>query len=448
MSHAPRFHDYLHDLFRHAKSFGADAADGLVVESAGLHAAMRQGVLSDLERSETTEIGLRVFVGKRQACLATTDLAPAQFPALAERAVSMARMAPEDPYAGPAESGQTAINPPALDLADPAELPAEALIDAARTMDAAASAHPQITNVEEASASANRTRFLLATSNGFSGGYETTAHSRVLQAIAGTGTGMVRDYDFAQSVYAADLRAAEDVAKGAIERTVSRLDARKLPTPGAVPVVFAPRVARGLVGNFLGAISGAAIARKSSFLLDALGKEIFSPAVTIVEDPHIRRGLRSKPFDGEGLPTLRRNLVDRGRLTTWMMNCAAARQLGMASTGHASRGAGGVPGITAHNIALQPGTLSPEALIADIASGFYVTETMGFGVNTMTGDFSQGAAGFWIEKGSITFPVHEMTIAGNLTGMFRALVPANDFTVRYGIDSPTLRVDGMTVAGA
>lgn len=441
------FPELLATLLSHARMAGADSADALVAESRSVQAALRQGALSDLERSETTEIGLRVLVGQQQASLATTDLNPKHFATLAQKAVSMAKVAPPDPYAGLPDKTQLATRFPDLDLYDAHERAAEVLIDAAREMDALARANPTISNVEEAGASTGSGLFHYAASNGFSGGYHTSSHGMSLVTIAGEGTSMVRDYGFSSAIHASDLRSPASVASEAIERTISRLGARKMPT-GAVPVVFAPRIARSLVSTLLSAITGSAIARKSSFLIDALNTDIFSKAVTIVDDPHMQRGLRSKPFDGEGLACARHNIIDQGRLTTWLLNTASAKQLGLNSTGHATRGAGGVPGIGANNVAMLAGTLSPQDLIGDIQSGFYVTETMGFGVNTLTGDYSQGAAGFWIEKGQISFPVHEMTIAGNLSSMFKALIPANDLEYRYGIDAPTVRIDGMMVAGA
>lgn len=441
------FPELLANLLSHARMAGADSADALVAESRSVQTALRQGALTDLERSETAEIGLRVLVGQQQASLASTDLNPKHFATLAEKAVSMAKSAPADPYAGLPDKAMLATRFPDLDLHDGNERPAESLIEAAREMDALARANPDISNVEEASASTGFGLFHYAATNGFSGGYRSSSHGISLVTIAGKDTTMVRDYGFSSAIHASDLRSPASVASEAIERTISRLGARKMPT-GAVPVVFAPRIARSLVSTLLSAITGTAIARKSSFLIDALNTEIFSKAVTIVDDPHMKRGLRSKPFDGEGLACTRRSIIDQGRLTTWLLNTASAKQLGLHSTGHATRGAGGVPGIGANNVAMLAGTLSPQDLIGDIQSGFYVTETMGFGVNTLTGDYSQGAAGFWIEKGQIAFPVHEMTIAGNLASMFKALIPANDLEYRYGIDAPTVRIDGMMVAGA
>jgi PmbA protein len=287
----------------------------------------------------------------------------------------------------------------------------------------------------------------LAASNGFAGGYAGSSHGVSVSVIGGSGTRMERDYDFASAVYAADLRDPAEIGQSAGERTVKRLGARKMAT-GRVPVVFDPRVARSFISHLLGAISGPSIARGTSFLKDKLGQRLFPEAITITEDPHRQRGHRSKPFDAEGLPNRRRALVDKGVLTTWLLDLRSARQLGMHSTGHAARGTSSPPGPAATNIWIEPGAMSQGELIAHIKNGFYVTELMGMGVNGLTGDYSRGAAGFWIENGEIAFPVSEMTVAGNLNDMFARVVAANDLEFRVGADSPTLRIDDLTVAGS
>lgn len=439
--------DHLDALLKKAKALGADAADGVYVESMRVNAAVRFGAVSDLERSENSELGLRVLVGKKQASLSSNLVDPSQFENMAERAVAMARLAPEDPFTGLAEPADFAKTIPDLDLFDAAEVPAQQLVEAAKTMEAVARSDANITNVENVSASWGMGGFAFMTSNGFKGGYRSTSHGLSIETVAGQGTDMVRDYEWAHTRFARDLMRPEMVAARAAARTISRLGARKMGT-AKIPVVFSPRVAGGLLHAFLSAINGQAVARKSSFLQDALGTEIFAPHITIRDEPHVPRGLRSHPFDGEGLGCTDHTLIDKGRLNGWLLNLSAAKQLGLKSTGHAARGTGGVPGISASNVTLENGTLSPQQILADIPQGFYVTETMGFGVNTLTGDFSQGAAGFWIEKGQIAFAVHEMTIAGNLRNMFKSMIPANDLERRYGIDAPTLRVEGMTVAGS
>jgi PmbA protein len=265
--------------------------------------------------------------------------------------------------------------------------------------------------------------------------------------IAGEGTAMERDYDYATSRFGKDLEAPDVVGKRAAERAVKRLNPRKAKTQAA-PVIFDPRVAPSLLGHFAGAISGAAIARGVSFLKDRLNSEVFRSDIIIVDDPHRRRGLRSKPFDGEGVANGRKVIIENGRLTTWFLDSASARQLGLQTTGHAARGTGGPPSPSPTNLYMAAGAYSPKELMSDVREGFYVTELIGMGVNGVTGDYSRGAAGFWIEKGEIAYPVSEVTIAGNLKEMYLNLTPANDLVFRYGTDAPTLRVDGMTIAGA
>jgi PmbA protein len=286
----------------------------------------------------------------------------------------------------------------------------------------------------------------MAATNGFAQTYSVSGSSFSASVLAGQGTDMERDYDYATAVYFADLPSPASIGKSAGERAVKRLGARKMKTTH-VPVVYDPRASGGLVRHLTGAINGASIARGSSFLKDSMGEAVFAPGIRIIDDPLRPRGLRSKPFDGEGLATRTKPLIDDGRLVTWVLDLASARQLGLASTGNASRGTGSPPSPATTNTYLEAGKATPEELIADIEEGFYVTELIGMGINGITGDYSRGASGFWIEKGKITFPVSEMTIAGNLKDMFKAMVPANDLVFRYGTDAPTIRIDGMTVAG-
>ncbi|MBB6249670.1 TldD/PmbA family protein [Nitrospirillum iridis] len=436
----------LDDLLTLARKAGADAADALLVDSAAMSMSQRLGKPEEVQRAESGDLGLRVFVGKRQAIVSSSDRSSALLKELAERAVAMARLVPEDGYCGLADPESLARDWPDLDLCDSAEPVAEDLLAQIAELEETALAVPGVSNSEGADAGWSRSTVTLAASNGFSGGYSVSRRSLSVSVLAGSGTGMERDYDYHSTVYAADLESPVTIGRRAGERVVARLNPRKVATQ-AVPVVFDPRVAGGLLGHLTGAISGAAIARGTSFLKDKMGQAIFAPGITIVDDPHIRRGLRSKPFDAEGQPGQRRNLIDGGVLTTWLMDLRSARQLGLASTGHASRGTGGPPGPGATNVYLTPGTETPEQLIADIGQGFYVTSLMGSGVNGITGDYSRGASGFWIEDGKIAFPVAEITIAGNLKDMFLSLRPANDLEFRHGVDSPTVRVEGMTVAG-
>jgi PmbA protein len=439
--------DILEGLIRAARSAGADAADALLVESVASSVSYRLGKLEDVERAEATNLGLRVFVGERVAFVSSTDLSQRTLGELPERAVAMARLAPEDKFAGLAPANRLAKTFPALDIEDASEPSAELLIERARTVEGAAMAVPGVTNSEGGGASFSRSAIALATSEGFLGRYAATSHSLGVSVLAGEGTGMESGYESASARHAADLDGAEKVGREAGTRAVARLNPRKAKSQ-AVPVIYEPRVSAGLLGHFAGAISGAAIARGVSFLKDLMGTEIFAPGITIVDDPHRLRGQRSKPFDGEGVRNARMALVEGGVLKTWLLDCASAKQLGLSTTGHAARGTGGPPSPSSTNLYMEPGTASPEALIADIAQGFYVTDLMGMGVNGVTGDYSRGATGFWIENGKISYPVAEVTIAGNLKNMFRNLMPASDLVFRYGTNAPTLRVEGMTVAGA
>jgi PmbA protein len=439
--------DILGSLLKAAKAAGADAADALFVESVSSSVSYRMGKLEDVERAEGSDLGLRVFVGSKVAFVSSTDFSKDALDGLPGRAVAMARLAPEDKYAGLAPKELLAKDIPSLDLEDQNEPSAETLIERARGVEGAALAVKGITNSEGGGASYGRSAIALATSDGFFGRYAGTSHGIGVAVLGGEGTGMERDYESASVRHGGDLESAEAVGKRAGERTIARLNPRKVKSQ-PVPVVYSPRVSMSIVGHFAGAISGASIARGVSFLKDKLGQEVFGKSIRIVDDPHRKRGLRSKPFDGEGVANRRWNLVDAGVVTTWIMDCASAKQLGLTTTGHAARGTGGPPSPSSTNLYMENGTATPDELIADIKNGFYVTELIGMGVNGVTGDYSRGASGFWIENGKITYPVSEVTIAGNLKDMFRNLTPANDLEFRYGSNAPTLRIEGMTVAGA
>jgi len=430
-----------------AKRHGADAADALLVGNVSASVSYRLGKLEDVERSESSDLGLRVFVGNRVAMISSSDFSDESLAALPERAIAMARLAPEDKFAGLAPRELLARAIPDLDLEDKNEPSADTLVEWARTAEQAGLAVPGVTNSEGGGAGFSRMGVALATSEGFFGRYAGTSHNIGVAVLAGEGTGMERDYDHASARHAKDLRGAEAIGKSAGEKTVRRLNPRKVKSQ-SVPVVFDPRESGGLVGHFASAISGTSVARGTSFLKDRMGSEIFASHIRIIDDPHRPRGLRSKPFDGEGVANARRALIEKGVLTSWILDCASARQLGLTTTGHAARGTGGPPAPSATNLYMEAGTLSPQALIADIKQGFYVTELMGMGVNGVTGDYSRGAAGFWIENGEIAFPVSEVTIAGNLKEMFRHLTPADDLEFRYGTNAPTCRIEGMTIAGS
>lgn len=436
----------LSDLIEAARKAGADAADAVAFNAASVSVAWRLGKLEKLERSESCDLGLRVFVGKRQATVSSTDFKPETLKEVVDRAVAMAMAAPEDPYCGLAEPGRIAVNPPTLDICDSLEPDTQALIDDAREAEDAARSVPGVTNSEGSETGWSRAEIAMAATNGFARTYATSSHSLAASVLAGEGLGMERDYDFTTAVYRSDLEEPAAIGRNAGERAVKRLNAAKIETQ-KVPVVYDPRVAGGIVRHAASGINGAAIARGTSFLKDSMGERIFPEGVAIVDDPHRGRGLRSKPFDGEGLPNARRVLFENGSLKTWILDLASAKQLGLQSTGHAARGTATPPSPAATNLYMEAGSQTPEELLGDIKSGFYVTELIGMGVNMVTGDYSRGATGFWIENGEITRPVSEMTIAGNLKNMFAALTPANDLAFRFGVDAPTIRIDGMTVAG-
>ncbi len=437
----------LDDLVKTALKAGADAADAVEFKHISSSVAYRFGKLEDVGRSEASDLGLRVFVGKCVAFVSSTDFSVQALSELPARAVSMARLAPEDKFAGLAPRELLATEFPSLDIDDQQEPPTALLVERAREAEAVALAIEGVTNSEGGGAEYGRTLVTLATSEGFLGGYAGTLSGVSVSVIAGEGAAMERDYAYATTRHSADLESAAEVGRRAAARAVKRLNPRKVSTQ-SVPVFFDPRVAPSLVGHFAGAISGASIARGVSFLKDKLGKSIFPSGVSIIDDPHRKRGLRSKPFDGEGVRNRRQTLLENGELKTWLLDSASARQLGLTTTGHAARGTGGPPGPSATNLYMEAGEISPKELMADVKNGFYVTELIGQGVDGVTGDYSRGAAGFWIDGGEIAYPVSEITIAGNLKDMYQNLTPANDLEFRYATNAPTLRVEGMTIAGA
>jgi PmbA protein len=440
--------DYLSlvsDLIRQARSAGADAADAVLVNGTSLSVASRQGKIEHLERSEGHDLGLRVFIGQRAAIVSSSSLDPAGFGALAERAVAMAKVVPEDRFTGLADSWA----PPDtidLDMEDPAEPTPDELAARAATAERAAYAVHGVTNSEGAEAGYGRNEIVLVTSAGFAGRRTGTSHSISATALAGTGTDMQRDYDYHSTVYFADLDDPAAIGRSAGERAVARLNPTR-PATARIPVLYDPRVAGSLLGHLAGAINGASVARGTSFLKEKLHQRIFAPGIAIHDDPRRVRGLRSRTFDGEGTPTRTRALIEDGVLTTWLLDSRSARQLGMTSTGHAARGTSSPPSPSTSNLYLAAGTLTPAALMADIKLGIYVTEMMGSAVNGVTGDYSRGAAGFMIRDGALAEPVAEVTVAGNLVDMFANMVAASDLVFRRGTDAPTVRIDGMTMAG-
>lgn len=432
-------------LVEAAKRAGADSADAVAVRSVSLSVDVRDRSVEESQRSEGDDLGLRVFVGARQAVVSTNDTA-ADAGALAERAVAMARVAPEDPFAGLADSALLARSFPDLDLLDPQLPSVERLEELAKRAEEAGRAVKGVTKSEGASASAGIGGMVLVTSAGFHGSYLGSRHGISMTAIAGEGTGMERDYDFSSALHAADLDTPENVGRSAGERAVKRLNPHKVATT-RVPVVFDPRVANSIVGHLAAAVNGASIARKTSFLKDKMGERIFGGGIRIVDDPLRIRGQRSRPFDGEGVAARKLTLIEDGVLSSWVLDSATARELKLATTGHASRGVSSPPQPSTTNLYMEAGKLSPAELMADIKEGFYVIELIGSGASIVTGDYSRGATGFWIENGKPSYAVSEVTIAGHLRDIFHAATPANDLTFRYGVNAPTLRLGELTVAG-
>jgi len=441
-------HDILDRLIAGAKAAGADAADAVLFESADLGVTWRMGKLEEVERSEAQDLGLRVLIGRRQAAVSSTDHSDAALAELAERCVAMAKLAPEDPYCGLAPEDRLA-KPPFLDLdlLDPAEPSAERLTGLARATEEAALAVDGVANSSGASAHWGRGAKHLATSAGFRGTSRGARHSISVSVLAGQGVAMERDDDYSSALHAEDLRAPEDVGRTAGERTVKRLGPRKVGSQ-SVPVIYDNRVSSSLLRHLAGAVNGGAVARGVSFVKNKLGAQIFAPGVTVTDDPHRKRGFASRAYDGEGVANAPLDLIEDGRLTTWILNSAQARQLGLETNGRASRGAGGPPGASTTNLYMHPGSASPEELMSDIKAGLLVTDMFGPSVNANTGDYSVGVSGFWIENGAPAYPVSEVTIAGNLLEMYPTVAPASDLEFRAATNAPSLRVEGMTVGGA
>ena len=434
------------DTVRLAMKKGASAAEAMVVESTAIQAGIRNGAPETIERAEDRGLGIRVFMGQAAATLSSSDLSPSAVETLVENALAIAKAAPADPFAGLADPALLATSFPDLALSDTHEPRMETLQTLATEAEAAGMGVHGITNSEGADASFGRGRTVLVTSGGFAGASESTSSSISLSLIAGTGEEMERDYAYDVRVHRADLDTPGMIGAEAAKRTIERLRPRKIRSQQA-PVFFEPRVAKSLLGALAGAISGAAIARGTSFLKDDLGKKIFSEAITITDDPLIARGLGSQSFDDEGVAATRRNFIENGVLTSWILDTRSANQLGMKTTGHAARGLSSAPSPSTSNFYLQAGKESPAALYASVPSGLFVTETIGHGANLVTGDYSLGVTGFWMEKGEIAYPVSEVTIASNLREMFATLVAANDLSLRYATNAPTIMLPSMTIAG-
>lgn len=436
-----------HELIAAALRAGADAAEAAVAERQSLSVGVRLGELEEVEREESRDLGLRVFIGKRQASVSSSDLSPKTTARLVERAVAMARLAPEDPYCGLAPDEQLMRGPlPDLDLFDPAEPSAADLEARAREAEDAARAVPGVTNSEGGAASWSGGRWRLVTSGGFEGEHHGSISSISASVIAGDGAGMERGGEGRSTRWLSDLPPPDTIGRTAGQRAVRRIGARKIASQSAT-IVIENRIAASMFSAFTGAISGAAVARGVSFLKDRLGQQVFSDAITLIDDPFRSRGLASAPFDDEGVRVERRALVDRGVLTTWMMNCASAMQLGLQSTGHASRSLAGPPGTGGHNLYVEPGEHDLDALLRGAGRGLLVTAMFGPSLNANTGDWSAGVSGFWFEDGEVAYPVSEITIAGSLPEIYQRLVPGSDLEFRGSINSPSLLIEGVAIAG-
>lgn len=432
------------ELIDRAVKAGADAADAVVVRGASRSVSVRLGKVEGTEASESDDFSLRVFVGKRVASVSANPGFDLQ--QLAERAVAMAKASPEDPFASLADPSDLAREWPDLDLFDPTEVSSDTLTEAALAMEAAALDVAGVSNSSGAGASAGMGGLVLVTSHGFAGAYSASRFGRSVSAIAGEGTKMERDYDYDSRLYFGELRDAAEIGRMAGERAVKRVNPRQVPTAKNVTVVFDPRMARGIAGHIAGAINGASVARKTSFLRDKMGKQVLKAGLSVTDDPLVVRGSSSRPFDGEGVKGERLVMIEDGVLNHWFLSTSTANELGLSTNGRGVRGGTAVsPAST--NLALEPGDILPEDLIRQVGTGFYVTELIGHGVNMVTGEYSRGASGFWIENGELAYPVSEVTIASSLTDMFMRITPASDIDRKFGVAAPTLAIEGMTLAG-
>jgi PmbA protein len=437
----------LHDVVAAALKAGADAAEVVMAERQALSVTVRLGELEEVEREESRDLGLRVFVGRKQAAVSGSDISSAARARLIERAVAMARMAPDEPYAGLAPEDRLAKGPfPDLDLFDETLPTPDDLEAQARIAEASARAVGGVTNSDGGSAAWSQGAWRLVTSTGFSGLHRASGFSIYASAVAGEGSDMQSGGEGRSTRWRADLPAADWIGDQAGRRAVAQLHPRKIHSVTA-PVIFENRLATALIGPLLGAISGPAIARGTSFLKDKLGQAVFSPAVTITDDPHRPRGLASTPFDDEGVANAKRNLIDAGVLTTWLLNCASARQLGLESTGHASRGLAGPPGVSAANVTLLPGEKTRAELMKDAGAGLLVTSTFGPSLNGNTGDWSMGVSGLWFENGELAYPVNEITVAGNLIDLYQRMIPGSDLEFRGSANAPSILIDAMPISG-
>lgn len=433
-------------LIEKAIASGASHADAVCFSGSDISVSIRNGKTESIERSESCGAGLRVLVGKKQAIVSTTDFSENTINELAARAVDMAKISPEDEFIALAEKDILIKNIPELDIFDKNEPSEEELLNLALKTESSALSVKGISNSEGADASYGKNKIALATSNGFAHEYQTSSSSFSVSVIAGSGIAMERDYDFSTARHSADLKNPDEIGKSAANRTLKRLNPKR-PKTQVAPVVFDKRVGRSLLSSFSSAINGASIVRGTSFLKNKKNEKIFADNIKIINDPYIKRGLGSRPFDAEGVEGKKLILVEDGILKEWLLDIRSANKLGLKTNGNATRGMASAPSPSTNNLYMENGEHDLKEIISDIKSGFYVTETFGMGVNILTGDYSQGASGFWIENGEILYPVNEITIAGNMEQMFKNLIPANDLTFEYSTNVPTFRIDGITIAG-
>lgn len=431
-------------LIAKCKTFGATDAEVMTGAGADISVTIRNGKLEDLIRAESSGFSLRVFVDNRSGTISSSKFADAD--KLAETAVNMAKAAPVDEFSQLAPKKLLYKASLDLDIYDPQEPPENKLIDLAMSVEATALAVKGITNSEGGDASFASYENTLVTSHGFAKSHKSSRTGLSVRVLAGSGTGMQRDYDYSAARYFSDLESPEKIGLEAARRVLEKLNPRKVPS-GRYPVIFDPRISRNLVSDFATGVSGSSVARGTSYLKSKMEEKLFPININIIDDPHIKRGQASKPFDGEGVANAKLKLVENGVLKSWLLDTRSANQLKLITNGRASRGGGGPSSPSNTNLYLENGTLPVEKMLAEIKSGFYVTEVFGMGINYTNGDYSQGAAGFWIENGELAYPVSEVTLAGNLLEMFQNLTPANDLKMKYSTNAPTLRIDGMTLAG-
>lgn len=438
----------LADLVTKATKAGADHADAVFVTGKSNSVSWRLGKLEDVERSESSDLGLRVIIGKNQAIVSSSDMSDETLDELVSRSIDMANNTPEDPYCGLASRELLAFHDlPELDLYDQRELSEEELKHMAAEAESHALEVEGITNSEGAGASTSKAEITLANTDGFLGHYKSSNFGCSISVIAGEGATMERDYAWTSRRHFEDLESPYKIAKEAAERTLKKLNPRKAETC-EIPVIYDPRVSRTLIGHLAGAINGTSIARGTSFLLEMMDQQVFPENINITDNPHILRGPSSKPFDGEGVINSPLAIIQDGVLRNWVLDSTSARQLNLVSNGRASRGTSSPPHPSTTNLFMEAGSVSVKDLMSDIKDGFYVTDLIGSSVNGITGDYSRGASGFWIENGKLTYPVNEITIAGNLKEMYMQMTAADDLELKYGTDAPTIRIDKMMLAGS